>query len=236
MPFRSGLSDGRLAVQWRRVRHGHLQGGGLLKDPRHPPGPAFEQASHLDEHRRQQLVAALTPVQRQGYDQLRQQHEIAGKELREQQEREAPDKIAGHMRDHLLPGKEPHLRPNAHKYQLQNREELAFAAKDFAAGKETRATQKYQHELRNAHGRAEDETAREQGQEREKQRHDQQRERDGFLKQAQHERAQEKTKQDFEKAARDPSWQRAFNRAAQKEVAHERDHTNDHKHDHDKPR
>ena len=42
-----------------------------------------------------------------------------------------------------------------------------------------------------------------------------------FLKQAQKERAQEKTQQDFEKAARDPSWQRAFNRAAQREAVHE---------------
>ena len=61
---------------------------------------------------------------------------------------------------------------------------------------------------------------REHRHERDSQRDGHQRERDDFLKQAQKERAQEKTKGDFEKAARDPSWHRAFNRAAQKEAAH----------------
>lgn len=214
------------------MRHGHFLGGDLLKDPRHPPAPAFEQASNRDEHRRQQLIAALTPAQRQAFDELRARHEAAAKELAERQENESPGKIAERMRDHLLQDRAPHLRPETHKHQLKDKQELSYAAKDFLEGKETRATQKHRHELHHAHNRAKDDVTREHGQQRRDQRDGQQRERDDFLKQAQKERAQEKTQKDFEKAARDPSWQRAFNRAAQKEADHHRDNP----HDHDKHR
>lgn len=207
-----------------------------MKDPRHPPADAFEKASDRDESKRQQLIAALTPAQRQGYDQLRQQQEMAGKELRDRQEREAPDKITERMRDHLLPDRAPHLRPEAHKHQLKDKQELNYAAQDYAHGRETRATQKYQHELQHAHGLAKQDVVREHTNARTEQRDGQRQERDDFLKQAQKERAQEKTQKDFENAARDPSWHRAFNRAAQKEADHNRNHTNDHKHDLDKPR
>jgi hypothetical protein len=192
-------------------------------EPKRPPGPAFEQARDPDEHRRQQLTVALTPAQRQAFDQLRQQQALESKELREQQRREAPEKLAARMRAHLIPDKQPHLRPEAHKHQLKDRQELSHAARDFVDGKQTRVTQKYEQELRQAHGKAEREVAAGHRQERDRQQDSQQRARDDFLKQAQKDRAQEKTQKDFEKAARDPSWQRAFNRAAQKEAAHEQE-------------
>lgn len=201
-----------------------------MKDPRHPPGSAFEKSSDHDEYRRQQLIAALTPGQRHAYEQLCEKHEIAQNHLHERQERSASDRIAERMRHHLLQHKEPHLRPNVHEHQLGSRQELVHAAMDFLNGKETHATLKYGHFLKEAHKRAKDDVVREHGQQRQKLYEGQQRERADFLEQAQRDRSAEKTQKDFEKAARDRLWARAFNRAARKEA------DLDNPHDHDRPR
>lgn len=205
-----------------------------MREPSHPAAPAFEKASDLEEGQRRQLMAALTPPQREAFDKLGQQHDKAAKELRENQQSHATEQIKDRMRTHLLPQKEPHLRPDSHRHQLKDQQELSYALQDFTAGKKTRVTQKYRQELGQAHDKAQREVSREHQHERSKQQDGQKREKDDFLKEAARER--QRISPEFEKAARDPSWHRAFNRAAHKEADHSRDLSHQHKHDLDKTR
>ncbi len=202
-----------------------------MDDPRHPAGPAFEEARALEEQRRQRLIAALTPEQRKAFDELRQQQEIAAKALRDTHQQQWKDQVAERMRTNLFQDKEPHLRPDAHRNQFKDRQQLSFAIQDIVEG---RATQEYSRELKQAKDKAEKDVLAAQRHERNNQREVQQRDRDSFLKQA--ERDRQRITPEFEKAARDPSWLRAFNRAAQQEAAHERDFERGKDHDHDKTR
>ncbi len=189
-----------------------------MEEPRHPAGPAFDLARESDEARRQRLIAALTPQQRESLKQQRQLHETQAKELVDKQRRGQREAIAERMRGRLLPNREPHLRHNAHRHSLKDRQDLASAVGDFVAGGQTRATQHYARELRLARDKAQRDVRREHEKARTLLKDTQQRERDDFLRRA--ERSREHA-EEFGKAARDPSWQRAFSRAVQKEAGYE---------------
>lgn len=215
-----------------------------MREPRHPVGPAFSKAGDAAEAVRQQQIAALTDKQRQAFEQLQQKHQEQEKRLRETQKTERAQQIPERMRKHLLPKKEPHHRHDAHRYKLKAPQDLHRAVADHLAARKTRAATAYSRQLAIAESRAKAEITREQALAREKMQAGHRREQDGFLKSCARERgtksavkefnekAVETTRRaapEFAKAAQDPSWKRAFDKAAREEAAraHERDRVHD---------
>ena len=214
-----------------------------------PPTPDFEKARREDEHRRQQRIAKLTPDERREFDQLGRDQRRQLKDLSITQKQQWRGRMAEQMRKDLIADKAPHLRPPSHRHQLKDSPDLSHAINDFLDGRQSRATNAYKSELHRAYRTARSTVAREQARERGELRKEHRSERDAFLDRA--EQRREKTAQfrenmrditarhpapAFERAAHDPSWHRAFNRAARKEASRSLDHTQQHKHAPDKTR
>ncbi|MGH6922876.1 MAG: hypothetical protein ACRED5_03810 [Propylenella sp.] len=195
----------------------------------HPPGPAFAKARREDEHRRQQRIAKLTPDQRREFDQLQRDQQRQLKDLEKQQKQQWRGRMAEQMRKDLLQDKAPHLRPPSHSHQLKDSPDLSHAINDFLDGRQSRAANAYKSELHRAYGKARTTVARTQARERDRQDRNHGSERDAFLDRAERQRgekarepSQQRPTPAFERTARDPSWQRAFNRAAKREAQREK--------------
>jgi len=194
-----------------------------------PPGPAFEKARREEEHQRQQRIAKLTPDQRREFDQLQRDQQRQRKDLTAEQKQQWRGRMAGKMREALIQDRAPHLRPDAHRRQLKDSPDLRHAIDDFIDGRQSRAANAYKSELHRAYDKARKTVERVQTRERDQLRQNHGSERDAFLDRAERERgekAREPSNQRptpaFERAARDPSWHRAFNRAARQEARREK--------------
>jgi len=199
----------------------------------HPVGPAFAKARREEEHRRQQRIAKLTPDQRREFDHLGRDQQRQLKDLTAEQKQQWRGRMAGKMREALIQDRAPHLRHDAHRRQLKDSPDLSHAIDDFLDGRQNRAANAYKSELLRAHDKARKIVVHEQTRERDQLRQNHGSQRDAFLDRAERERgdkAREHSNQRpapaFERAARDPSWHRAFNRAAKREA--QRDKRLDH--------
>jgi hypothetical protein len=196
----------------------------------HPVGPAFEKARREDEHRRQQRIAKLTPDQRREFDQLGRDQQRQLKDLETQQKQQWRGRMADKMREALIQDNAPHLRPGSHKRQLKDSPDLSHAINDFLDGRQSRVTKAYNSELLRAHDKARKTVAHEQTRERDKLRRNHVSQRDAFLDRAERERgdkarapSNQRPAPAFERAGRDPSWHRAFNRAAKRETQRDKE-------------
>ncbi len=212
----------------------------MIKQPDHPVGKDFDKAGDAAESTRQQQIAALTEQQREGFEALRRQQEVKEKAQRETQQQQSRDQTAERMRKHLLPDKEMHLRPGAHSHKLKPPQELHQVLKDHLNGRDKRVTQEFRSQLATAKKKAKSDIARDQKQAHEKMKAAHKRERDEFLKKAVQQRkpksktqafgenaasiTQRGASEPFAQAAKDQSWQRAFEKAAKHEADHEHQH------------
>jgi len=198
---------------------------------RKPPTPAFEKARGEEAYR----ITRLTPDQRQGFEQLQRDQQQQRKDLNATQKQQWRGRMAEQMRKDMLADRAPHLRPPSHRHQLKDSPDLSHAIDDFLDGRKGRAANAYQSELHRAYRTARSTVAREQARERGGLRKEQRSERDAFLDRAERRQGErEKFRANarditarhptpaFERAARDPSWHRAFNRAAKREAQREK--------------
>jgi len=205
----------------------------VIKQPDHPVGKDFDKAGDAAVSTRQQQIAALTEQQRERFDALRRQQEVKEKAQRETQQQHSREQTAERMRKHLLPDKEMHLRPGAHRHKLKPPQELHQVLKDHLDGRDAHVTQEFKSQLAIAQKKAKNDIARDQKQAHEKMKAAHKRERDEFLKQAVRQRkpksktrafgenaasiTQRGASESFAKAAKDQSWQRAFEKAAKQQ-------------------
>lgn len=191
-----------------------------MKDPAHPPGPEFGKASDTAEGQRQHMIAALDDRQRDAFQMLKDQQAGKRQELQKAQEGVRDEQIAQRTQRHLLQDKELRLDHDAHKHKLKRPQDLSRAVEDFMAGRDTPVTREYNCQLSNACGRAKQDVDNQNNQARQRRQEAQQREQDRFLRKATRQRATP----EFTMAAKDTSWSRAFNRAAEQEVDRENEH------------
>jgi hypothetical protein len=211
-----------------------------MKEPQHPPGPAFEDAREEREAWRRQQIAALTPEQRKQYDALRKEHDAFLEAKRGELREGERGRIEEKMREYIAKEYTPEFRPGkARDNYLAQAKRLHAAIPDYAAGKQTPETKALARPLSRAHGWAYEKESREQADalrplQRELQgKHDQflercenQRQKDGEVqevRQAAREVTREKANPRFNDAARD-GWQQAILRAARQEAERSRDH------------
>src|SRR5690606_1678689 len=96
-----------------------------------PPTPAFEKARDEEAHR----IAQLTPDQRQSFEQLQRDQQRQRKELETQQRQQWRGRMAEEMRRNLLQDHAPSLRPDSHKRQLKDSQDLSHAIDDYLDGR-----------------------------------------------------------------------------------------------------
>lgn len=191
-----------------------------MKEPRHRPGPDFEKATEPQEQERQQRIAALTDTQRKDYTALEREHHTQEQNLRNTLDRDHARKLPDRMRALLSSEPQPHLKPHGPNKAPDERQlkRMRHAVDDYLAGNKTRDTNAYAHQLQNAEKKANDEFKRETNTKLKSLRQEHQMDRDQFLDRAGKDRSAEQTKAEFDKSAKDPTWQRAVQMAASQEA------------------
>jgi hypothetical protein len=111
-----------------------------MKEPQHPVGPAFERARNQIDHWRRQQITALTPEQRNQYENLQDDHErqidAKDSELVAQEKSKTIDRAKSLIAERPAPA----LQPGRHNTDPALRSRMLNAVADYVEGRETPET------------------------------------------------------------------------------------------------
>jgi hypothetical protein len=195
--------------------------GCVMKDPKHPLGPAFAQAQDEPEMLRRQQIAALTQPQRTAYDALCRRQEAAEDRQRQTLQSREKQHIAERAERHLWRRDlQPRPRGAPHKEQLS----FPQASPHERAARANAADQFIRQRLQEAQTKARAEVAAEHSRALERMQASHQRARDGFLERAGRERYMPPDKaRQFQGNAPELKWHQALEKAARQEQDRKRE-------------